>query len=278
MKKKTLLAFVVCLGLVTGCGSNETESDIDVAESPSVENASVELVVVEPEAVPETVTFETYIEDSAFDGLEIPDAYVPVLNSIHELLMLEDVSEAEGPIGIIEAAKYMQEGEALQKIGFVLEDLNGDELEELLIVEQDEENELTNSIYAIYTILEDEATLVVEGWNRSLYYLLEDNLIYHEGSGGAAYTIFGIYHLAEDGTALEVDEYYFSDYADEEQQDWGWFYNQTGDSDVTTSERVFADDEEAAMRTMDEMLSKKKELEVYLFVSYQTMEENVVEE
>lgn len=55
----------------------------------------------------------------------------------------------------------------------------------------------------MYTLHDDKPVLLIEGWARNRYYLLNDGTIYNEGSSGAAYTSFGIYRISEDGSRME---------------------------------------------------------------------------
>ena len=60
-----------------------------------------------------------------------------------------------------------------------------------------------NRILLMYTLHDDKPVLLIEGWARIRYYLLNDGTIYNEGSSGAAYTSFGIYRISEDGSRME---------------------------------------------------------------------------
>ena len=75
----------------------------------------------------------------------------------------------------------------LSGIGYARQDLNGDGLDELLLGWIG--NELWNLeegyVFAVYTILDGEPTLAVEGWERCRYVLCEDGTLCCERSDGA---------------------------------------------------------------------------------------------
>ena len=59
-------------------------------------------------------------------------------------------------------------------------------------------------ILAAYTYKHNVPFNILVGTSRNRYYLFEDNTIFNEGSNGAAYTIFGTYHLSKDESQLAV--------------------------------------------------------------------------
>ena len=114
----------------------------------------------------------------------------------------------------------------------------------------------------------DEAVQIVDGWARNRYYLLEDNTLYNEGSGGAAYTVWGTYKVSEDGLSLQAMDTYFTDFQDENMQEIGWFYNTTGSVDIAESEWVGTDEENSLFPLMEQMQERVRDLDLIYFADY----------
>lgn len=86
------------------------------------------------------------------------------------------------------------------RLGFALLDLDGNGTQELIIAMDDE----SQSILDLYTYSEGKPFRVFTGWERNQYYLREGNLIYNQGSGGAAVTYYTFYRYS--GTELTEEE------------------------------------------------------------------------
>ena len=225
MKKKTmLLPLAACMAaMLIGCGTN-TE---DTAKSDDTDKTEIESEqTTDAEAVPQENT-EATEENLSVNG--IPAAYIPVLDGVYSFIVNYDSSaysaNYENPYyleGLNESLSYADNPqEVLEREGYELRDINHDHVDELLIGSG-------SVIDALYTIRDNEAVLVEESWSRNMYSLMPDDTLFYQGSGGAAYTLFGIYRLERDSTELRAVDYYFSDYIDESQQEVGWYHNNTG--------------------------------------------------
>ncbi len=251
MKRKTmLLPLAACMAaMLIGCGTNTDDTaksdDTDKAEIESEQTTDTETADTEStEAVPQENT-EAAGVDMAENG--IPAAYIPVLDGVYNFIVNYDTSDHsanyENPYyleGVDESLSYADNPQdVLGRVGYELRDINHDHVDELLIGGG-------SVIDALYTIKDNEAVLVEESWSRNMYSLMSDDTMFYQGSGGAAYTLFGIYRLERDSTELKAVDYYFSDYIDESQQEVGWYHNNTGsyekdDSTLTdmTSDEAF---------------------------------------
>ncbi len=251
MKKKTiLLPLAACMAaMLIGCDANTEDTtktdDTDVAEIESEQTTDTEAVDTEStESAPQENT-EAAGVDMAENG--IPAAYIPVLDGVYNFIVNYDSAyysaNYENPYyleGLDESLSYADNPqEVLGRIGYELRDINHDHVDELLIGGG-------RVIDALYTIKDNEAVLVEESWSRNMYSLMPDDTLFYQGSGGAAYTLFGIYRLERNSTELKAIDYYFSDYIDESQQEVGWYHNNTGsyekdDSTLTdmTSDEAF---------------------------------------
>ena len=156
--KKGILIFILTLVLVvmSGCGKTENNKP---GEKPENTNQ------------PSTDISEEYVtkKDEA-----LADVYAFISNIDNE------VGPDEGFDGIWEAAKALGD-EALEKIGYVLKDITGDDVPELLIgvFEKDDDAYTNNEIYLIYTLQGEEPEIVLYGWNRNAYSLKDDNSLFY---------------------------------------------------------------------------------------------------
>lgn len=166
-------------------------------------------------------------EENTIQETSIPDAYIPVLDGVYSLINdFDGNNNAENPYDLtgIDELIYPADNpkDCLNTVGYELKDINNDDTDELFIADKD-------NIYAIYTVKNDKAVLVTEGWIRNRNYLLNDNIIFNEGSGGAANNMFGTYRLNSGATELEPLDIYYSDFIDESNQTVGWFYSKGSD-------------------------------------------------
>lgn len=102
----------------------------------------------------------------------------------------------------------------LDQLGYYIEDINNDGVEDLLIGELSiDDDGFPTPIFQMYTVYNDEPILLVDAKERDLYYLVKDNTLYNEGSnsaissGGFLYKIEG----AGDDTHLQLIDGYYSD-------------------------------------------------------------------
>ena len=143
--------------------------------------------------------------------------------------------------GIIEEVMYAEGRELLQSIGYVIMDISGDSIPELLIgknadYEYDDKEE-QSYIYSIFTIKDDKAFCVIDGWARSSHVWMGNGYVLYTGSNGAAYSLFGKYHLSHDGTTSEWDDFYFTD-EDPDSHDILYYHNTEGIVDPKVSEKL----------------------------------------
>lgn len=264
MNKKKIITFLV-IGLsclLASCSNNKGNLSESV-EIPESSRSAIE-GITDTDAASVNESEDNKRVDPIVEE-RVPDVYIPVLDGIYNLITdFDEESDTDNPyclIGILEVTDPTNNPEKdLSTIGYELKDINGDGVEELFISD-------SNNIFGLYTIKDDEAVLVTEGWARSRNYLLSDNTIYYEGSGGATCTIFGTYRLNSGSIKLEAIDMYFSDFIDDEQQEIGWFYNSEGSGSVNDS--VLAEmttDDILSLR--DEYRARRVQLDLIYFISY----------
>jgi hypothetical protein len=234
MKKNLLiLALIFALVIVSGCNKNE------------VDKPEINLGNNEKQEIADTL-LENNQKETKDDNAEYVINYEDALAKVYAFI--NNIDDEVGPIdgfdGIWEATKALGD-EALDEIGYVLKDISGDEVPELLIgaFEKDDDAYTNNEIYLIYTLQGEKTEIVLYGWNRNAYSLKDDNSLFYQGSSGAAMSAFGIYRILNDGESV-CDDFYFT-YPNEEDPSvielfhntTGIFYNEDGEKlDMTLDE------------------------------------------
>ena len=167
---------------------------------------------------------------------------------------------------------YQESDEALETVGYVLQDLNGDGVPELLIGMMDGgDKDLTGTVYSGYSLKDDEPVCFLEGWARNTYRWLGGGRFYNFGSSGAMYSMFGVFTLSEDGTELDCEDLYFTGEGKNETLDF--FHNTTGVWDEAEAELLDMSDEEFwALREKTE--SGAQHLDLTPFSEYEPTAEN----
>lgn len=202
MKRVTVILCCIVL-VLCGCSkANDTDT--------SVKNTTDTVSDTKP-AEDGTPALENQLKEVSGEYV----SYLPILKDTYDLIKT-DISDSvanEGQIGIIEMIGNLGNDEALESIGYIIKDINNDNIPELIIasVIDEYDGEYDGSrILSIYTLVDKEPSLVIEGMYRDKLFLKSDGTIYNIGSGGAAYTAFGIIELRDNGGS-DYLEYYYSD-------------------------------------------------------------------
>lgn len=220
---------------------------------------------------------ETADDDKVY--LKPCNSYQDILDNVYEAIVADyttrvvESDDAFTYVGVAETRIGQDADEALASVGYTLYDVDGNGVEELIIVDTGEEGSpWNNRILIMASLLDDKPVEVIGGWARYRFYLLNDNTIYHEGSGGAAYIRFGTCRMAEDGASLEVIDYFFSDYRDDSLEEyqlaegnWGWFHNTTGEQKKEESEWIEFENEEVPLEMQEAYIGQVKDLDLTFF-------------
>lgn len=166
---------------------------------------------------------EEIIEKPAIDN----DFYEELIAAAERCIREEDYEapEAYGFSVII----YI--GRNSETLGYRIEDIDGNGIEELIFGENWGEHTV---IYDIYTIFEGELVHVLEGWDRNRYYLCENGMIANEGSGGAARSNYSYFTF--DGVELHLAEAVIYD-GDKDREN-PWFYSVESEYDAEYAEPI----------------------------------------
>ncbi|MBQ3255985.1 MAG: hypothetical protein IJA67_01025 [Oscillospiraceae bacterium] len=188
------------------------------------------------------------------------ERYGDVLANFYDIIAHPDGERlfADGEFGVFEATQALGDA-ALDTIGYVFTDLNGDGVDELLVGVFDTMDGayVKNELYAGYTLVGDAPVLLFEGRARNAYSLMEGGSFYYYGSGGAMYSIFGE-AVVNDASDLAWVDYYFTYETDETMTEIGFFHNNSGEWNPHVSEQLdtdvdafFAMQDEYAQRTVE---------------------------
>lgn len=251
--------------------ADKSGSDNIAAEADETDKTAEET----SEAAPKDDTAD---DDTDTVYLKPCNSYQDILDNVYEVIAADyttrivESDDAFTYIGVAETRIGQDADEALANVGYTLYDVDGNGVEELIIVNTGEEGSpWNNRILIMASLLDDKPVEVVGGWARNRFYLLNDNTIYYEDSGGAAYITFAIYRMAENGVSLEVLDYYFSDYREDSSEEhwlakgeWGWFHNTTGGY-KDESEWVEFENEEVPWEMQEAYLARVKELDLTFF-------------
>lgn len=286
-----VLAAAVMLSAV-GCGAKEepkveaaAEETAVAAQESAAESSTESLIIIDNGPEPqkesegaasaqenlqeETAAQET--EAAAEESSSAAGVYSGVLDRFHDLILtvhsgddaaMEKLYESDlfAAMGVMEYAQMQENADAaLKEIGYCVKDISGDGIDELLIGPA-----AGDMIMAVYTCVDGEPVGTLEGWYRNSYQMMNDGSFFYRGSGGAAYTMVGKCSLSADGTSLQWDECYFTDFIDEDMTEIGWYYNTTGEWDTAVSQLTDAPVEQIEA----ELVSQVETMQMTAFSEY----------
>lgn len=137
-------------------------------------------------------------------------------------------SDKPGEMGVLEAARAAG-ANAVHEMGYLIEDLSGDDIPELAV------GECYGMTNALYTLVDGKPELVFEGWSRSSYVYMGSGYFYYYGANSAAENGQGVFYLTKDGTGLECESFLFTGLNSD--GDLDVYYNETGSWDPAKSEK-----------------------------------------
>ncbi|MBR6403970.1 MAG: hypothetical protein IKS48_11355 [Eubacterium sp.] len=176
-----------------------------------------------------------------------PKEYSPVLMEVYNMIQggtnpdnpgVYEYIEADS--GIVEEISNTDSSEIIKSLGYTVEDLNGDGVQELLIGKDDADGK--SVILSAYTFNEEGAVKIFEGNARGSFTWMGDGHFHYNGSDGANDVSTGEAHLSEDGTELVWDDYYYT--SENEDGEVAIFHNTLGERDDENSEAVTMTEEE----------------------------------
>ncbi len=157
------------------------------------------------------------------------EPYYDILDGYYNCLVWgkSDPDLEDEMTGAKETHMYVERGYALMSAGFMLKDVNGDGVEELLIGATDFGND-PDELFSAYTLVDNKPKLLFEGWSRNRFYLTADGGFYNSGSSGAASQATVLYTLSEDNE-LVCNGYYYTEPKNADWSEIGHYYSKTED-------------------------------------------------
>ncbi|MCR5301209.1 MAG: hypothetical protein K6E49_02085 [Lachnospiraceae bacterium] len=258
MKKiKAVLICLIGVMLLAGCGGSNS-ADIDLKDklknvsAGSEESDTGDEKQDEEKSEKKKKKKKSSGDDTkdASDEIDYEALYAPVFDEVFEVLdygfnIDKEYDYVSG--GLSEKVMYSQDDDLLNSIGYLITDMSGDGIPELLIGSDENYNDETNSyIYTLCSIIDEKPECIIAGSTRSSYNYMGDDHFYYEGSGGASITIFGKNHLSRDGSEIVWDDFYFTD--EKEDGEIGIYHNNTG---------IFSGDESEELNISEKEFSGK---------------------
>lgn len=233
MRYKSLVSGVLsAVLLMTASGYSARGSD-SLDANPAAHGGTTTVL-------PKTAPAGTPEAEAATDYMRV---YGEVLDGYYNLIAYcsEEYDPREGETGVLEAIRGKGNHEALDSVGYALQDISGDGIPELLIgAVTERENSISygNEIFAAYSCVENIPRLSFEGIARSSYRFTGEGNFFYQGSNGAMYSIFGTYTISPDGRFLSCNDYYFTYEKDESFQEIGYYHNTSGKWDKSVSKEL----------------------------------------
>lgn len=283
---------------VTGCGSMPDADGDGSGEAAGNAGASSDLSGEPSDSDSQN--------DADAEEMRLTEAYRIVLDSAYGLIAgvgsdVSDIDYLEGLTGLdefVHITEFENIDERLACVGYRFEDLNGDGISELLIMEAADasgmndadgategsgagsaslnqpgditipnapQNASGSRLFAAYTLVDGKPYCVLESMYRNSYSLTEDGTFFNQGSAGAMYSIFAEEKLSKDGTTMSCIDYWFTYEKDESFQEIGYYHNTTGDWDKNLSEEV---GEEEYYNALEKLERKVQAVEMKTFAEY----------
>ncbi|SCX11449.1 hypothetical protein SAMN02910339_01639 [Lachnospiraceae bacterium YSD2013] len=215
MKKTIIAGFILSILFLCSCGNQQVSIEDTTKEVSTTSTVSKEAVSVSSEASNEPVSEET-------DRLDVFENYWALIHAIEEAMYNPGLIE-ENPemyyeydgaernyICSAEFFGHLYDGSddiAYQNLGFLIEDIDGDGVDELLLGENDPhpEKEYDGIIYDLYTYEDGYIKHLFSGWPRNAYHLTDGNEFVCEWATSA--DEFGKkYYKYSEGELIELDE------------------------------------------------------------------------
>lgn len=247
-----LLSLLLCV--VTGCSAGNTdiankltEELTETAEkitSPAPNSSMIpSFGTVAPHYPTPTPSASVSAPAEETPQTAYAQVYSEKLKGFYEFILTspDELEPSEGETGVMEVIMGKDADNALNSIGYAIEDINGDEIPELLICAVEENGadfSCGSEILAAYTCADKMPQYCFEGWSRSSYHYLGDGEFFYQGSGGAMYSMFGVYTLSQDGSGLSCEDYYFTFEKNEGSTEIGFYHNTSGAWDKSLSQEL----------------------------------------
>lgn len=147
----------------------------------------------------------------------------------------------QGMTGIYELRDHMGYVDALNMLGYTLQDINNDKVPELIFAILDNEKQgkgyYGKDIYAIYTFVDGKIKFVDEGWARSNIKLLANNMLLTRGNSSNTDYVLALKDLLPNGNKRCIDMYFTRSKSNNE-PGLDVYRNNVGRDDVAVSQKT----------------------------------------
>lgn len=147
----------------------------------------------------------------------------------------------QGMTGIYELRDHMGYVDALNMLGYTLQDINNDKVPELIFAILDNEKQgkgyYGKDIYAVYTFVDGKIKFVDEGWARSNIKLLANNMFLTRGNSSNTDYVLVLEDLLPNGNKRCVDMYFTRSKSNNE-PGLDVYRNDVGRADVAVSQKT----------------------------------------
>ena len=188
----------------------------------------------------------TKVEKAAAAVAKVPAyerEYGKLVEGIYNFVNDGDMGKVpqQGMTGIYELRDRMGYVDALNMLGYTLQDINNDKVPELIFAILDNEKQgkgyYGKDIYAIYTFVDGKIKFVDEGWARSNIKLLANNMLLTRGNSSNADYVLVLEDLLPNGNKRCVDMYFTRSKSNNE-PGLDVYRNDVGRADVAVSQKT----------------------------------------
>ena len=188
----------------------------------------------------------TKVEEAAAAVAKVPAyerEYGKLVEGIYDFVNDGNMDKVpqQGMTGIYELRDRMGYVDALNMLGYTLQDINNDKVPELIFAILDNEKQgkgyYGKDIYAIYTFVDGKIKFVDEGWARSNIKLLANNMFLTRGNSSNTDYVLVLEDLLPNGNKRCVDMYFTRSKSNNE-PGLDVYRNDVGRADVAVSQKT----------------------------------------
>lgn len=222
-----ILLSILLLAVLASCGGQQAASSSPSGEgSPPARTPGIQI----PEKGEKKPVGTKEPGQTSEQPIDPDQAYSELVERFRTLVSdpFSQDSDKPGEMGVLEAARAAG-ANAVHEMGYLIEDLSGDDIPELAV------GECYGMTNALYTLVDGKPELVFEGWYRNSYVYMGDGRFYYYGANSAAENGQGVFYLTKDGTRLECESFLFTSL--NSSGDLDVYYNENGNWNPAKSEK-----------------------------------------
>lgn len=259
---------VTLMYAVNGSGTIDAQSEVNCDVNNDGKVTVMDLNIIKQNIL-------TILGDREFDVYEEArnKTYDHVINSVYSSLSeaangkYESNENKYGSYWIKEMADLYKD-KVLENTGFAVKDIDEDGVPELIIGEiENNETNTGSSVGIMYTCPADELKMVLEGWSRNSYTLLDEGVFLNIASSGAMSTSYKTYWIDSETCSLACDTNIFTAPIGEDGTEMGVYISQSAECDAEEAYKLEMTHEEL-LNNIDKVLEKAVDLELTPFSSY----------